>query len=304
MNRIIIGTRSSELALWQANYVKNKLEINYPNLAVDLRHVSTKGDKILDKALDKIGDKGLFTKELENELLAGTIHIAVHSLKDMQTVMPKGLIIAAISKRDNPEDALIANEKGMKIENIKHSGTVATGSLRRRSQLLHYRPDLSIVDLRGNVNTRLSKFFNSDWEAIILARTGLERINKDEHISSVIPVEKMIPAVGQGALGVQISEENSELLKILEVINHQPSYLETLAERSFLKTLGGGCQTPIAAHAKIIGDKLHIDGLVASIDGKKFYREQMYDSPINAENIGRKLAEKLLNQGADSVLQL
>jgi hydroxymethylbilane synthase len=304
MNKIIIGTRASELALWQANFVKNELENLFPDIVVELKLVSTKGDKILDKALNKIGDKGLFTKELENELLNGFIHIAVHSLKDMQTVMPEGLIIAAITKRDNPEDALIARKKGVTIESIKHGGTVATGSLRRRAQLLHFRPDLNIVDLRGNVNTRLEKFFNSDWEAIILARTGLERIKKDEHISSVIPVDKMVPAVGQGALGVQIAEDNLGLKNILGIMNDEQSYYETMAERAFLKTLGGGCQTPIAAHAKIIENTLHLDGLVASLDGKQYFRQKMTAPEEEAEQLGRTLAEELLNQGADSVLHL
>lgn len=304
MNRIIIGTRSSELALWQANYVKNALLTQYPGIEVILKHVKTKGDKILDQALSKIGDKGLFTKELENELLSGNIDIAVHSLKDMQTELPAGLMIPAITERDNPEDSLIATKKGMTIKDITKGATVATGSLRRRAQLLHYRPDLNIVDLRGNVNTRLNKFFNSDWEAIVLARAGLERINKEGHIASVIPVNEMIPAVGQGALGVQIADSNTELAEMLKSLDHEKTRLEITAEREFLKTLGGGCQTPIAAHACIINEILHLDGLVSSLDGKEYIRDQMSSEPSKAFETGKKLANNLLDRGADKVLHL
>ena len=304
MKKIIIGTRSSELALWQANYIKKALMAEYPETEVILKHVKTKGDKILDQALSKIGDKGLFTKELENELLLGNIDIAVHSLKDMQTELPDGLIIAAITKRDNPEDSLISDIKGITIKDISKAATVATGSLRRRAQLLHYRPDLNIVDLRGNVNTRLNKFHNSDWEAIILARAGLERINKEENIASVIPVNEMVPAVGQGALGVQIAGSNTELAEMLKSVDHEKTRLEVTAEREFLKTLGGGCQTPIAAHARIENDILHLDGLVSSLDGKNFIRDQINSDPSKARETGRKLANDLLKKGADNILHL
>ena len=258
----------------------------------------------MDQALSKIGDKGLFTKELENELLLGNIDIAVHSLKDMQTELPDGLIIAAITKRDNPEDSLLPDIKGITIKDISKAATVATGSLRRRAQLLHYRPDLNIVDLRGNVNTRLNKFHNSDWEAIILARAGLERINKEENIASVIPVNEMVPAVGQGALGVQIAGSNTELAEMLKSVDHEKTRLEVTAEREFLKTLGGGCQTPIAAHARIENDILHLDGLVSSLDGKNFIRDQINSDPSKARETGRKLANDLLKKGADNILHL
>lgn len=303
IDRIIIGTRSSELALWQANFVKNALHEKHAEIRIELKHVKTKGDRILDKALSKIGDKGLFTKELENELLNGNIDIAVHSLKDMQTEIPNGLKLAAITKRDNPEDALIAREKGITINDISKNDTVATGSLRRKAQLLHIRPDLNIVDLRGNVNTRLQKFFDSDWEAIILARTGLERINKDDHISYIIPVQDMVPAVGQGALSVEIAESNRELSDLLDSITHKDTLIAVTSEREFLRTLGGGCQTPIAAYSHRIDDTFHLDGLVASLDGSKYYRQQIIFREDEAAIAGKKLAKMLIDKGADKVLK-
>ena len=206
--KLIIGSRTSDLALWQSNFIKHELEKRFKGLKVIIKRIKTKGDKILDVALSKIGDKGLFTKDLENQLLKGNIDIAVHSLKDLETRIPDGLKLAAVTRRHEVEDVLIAKKPGVTIRTLPHEATVATGSLRRRSQLLHIRPDIKIVDLRGNVPTRIRKFLNSDWHGIILARAGVERLKMERHISSYISVDEIIPAVGQGALGVEIKADN------------------------------------------------------------------------------------------------
>ena len=206
--KIIIGSRGSDLALWQARYAKNQLEKKNKRISVEIKIIKTKGDKILDVALSKIGDKSLFTKELEVELLERKIDLAVHSLKDLQTQIPEGLKLAAVSKRHNVEDVLIARKKGITIFDLKHGAKVATGSLRRKSQLLHHRPDINIIELRGNVPSRIKKFLESGWDAIILASAGIERLNLKKYISSYISTKLMLPAVGQGALGIEINADN------------------------------------------------------------------------------------------------
>ena len=242
--KIVIGTRGSELALWQANFIKNELEKFNKGLIVELNLIKTKGDKILDVALSKIGDKGLFTKELEQQLLENEIDLAVHSLKDLQTVLSPGLKIGAITKRHAVEDVLIARNKNTTIFDIKEGGTIATGALRRRSQIKHLRPDLNIVEIRGNVPTRIQKFLDSDWDGIILARAGVERLKLDKNISSVISLDYLLTAPGQGALGIEIRENDEKTAKIVSVLNDAATALEVKAERQFLKTLEGGCQAP------------------------------------------------------------
>lgn len=302
-DKIVIGTRGSELALWQANFVKAELIKAGVEIPVELKIIKTKGDRIQDKALSLIGGKGLFTKELEVRLLSGEIHLAAHSLKDLQTEIPEGLKIAAVTKRHAIEDALVAREKGMTIENLPENAHIATGSLRRRAQLLNLRPDISTSDLRGNVPTRIQKFLDSDWDGIILARAGVERIKLEQHISSVIPVTQFLPAVGQGAIGIEISEENSFIEEILKKINHRQTQLETAAERTFLKCLGGGCQTPIAALAKIDGDNLTLEGKVLSPDGKQVIHGTKKGDEKSAVEIGINLAQTLLEQGANRILK-
>ncbi|MDA3843902.1 MAG: hydroxymethylbilane synthase [Candidatus Kapabacteria bacterium] len=301
--KVIIGTRSSELALWQANFIKQQIENLFPETEVELKLVKTKGDIILDKALDKIDGKGLFTKELENLLLDGTIDLAVHSLKDMQTEMPNGLLLAAVSKRHKVNDGLLARRQGMTIEDLPQNAIVATGSTRRRAQLLNLRPDIKTLDLRGNVNTRIKKFLDSNWDAVILACAGLERINLQQHISSEIDVNTMLPAVGQGALGIQINQNNEQLIEICTKLNHQPTFLETSAERAFLTALGGGCKTPIAAYATTKDSILHISGLVSSGDGRKQVKIDAKGNPEDAVKIGKKLASDLLTAGADEIIK-
>ena len=301
-NKLVIGSRGSELALWQAKFVKKELERKNKNLSVEIKIINTKGDKILDVALSKIGDKGLFTKELENELLKGSIDIAVHSLKDLQTELPKGLKLAAVTKRHPVEDVLIARKKGMTIKNLPEGAVVATGSLRRRSQLLHIRPDIKIEELRGNVPTRIKKFLESKWDAIILARAGVERLKLNKHISSVINVAEILSAVGQGALGIEIRSDNKLAEKVLKSIHHDATYKAVLAERALLKALEGGCQVPIGAYAQVKPAGLFLEAVVGSIDGLVTFRKKMRGSKNNPEKLGQKLANDLLKAGASDVL--
>jgi len=300
--KLIIGSRGSELALWQANFIKKQLEKVDKNLEIEIKIIRTKGDRILNKSLSRIGDKGLFTKEIENELIKGTIDLAVHSLKDLQTELPDGLMLAAVTKRYPVEDVLIARKKRTTIESLREGAVVATGSLRRKAQLLHLRPDIKIVDLRGNVPTRINKFLESDWDAIILARAGVERLNLKKYISSFIPTEKILPAVGQGALGIEVKENNKEVIKILQSIHDFDTYVETAAERSMLKSLEGGCQVPIGAYAKKESNGLYLDAVVASLDGTITFRKKMRGSSAKPEALGKKLAKDLLRAGARKIL--
>lgn len=302
-DKLIIGSRGSELALWQANHIKKELEKKNKNLSVEIKIINTKGDKILDVALSKIGDKGLFTKELENELLSGSIDIAVHSLKDLQTDIPKGLKLAAVTKRHPVEDVLIARKKGTNISNLREGAIVATGSLRRRSQLKHLRPDINIEELRGNVPTRIKKFIESKWDAIVLARAGVERLKLQKNISSIISKEEILPAVGQGALGIEIQEDNRFAEKVVKSIHDEATYSAVRAERALLKKLEGGCQVPIGAYAELKTNGLYLDAVVGSIDGSITYRKRMRGTKSNPEKLGEKLAKDLLKAGASAILK-
>jgi len=301
--KIVIGSRGSELALWQANFIKREIERKNKNVRVEIVIIKTKGDKILDVALSKIGDKSLFTKELEVELLAKRIDIAVHSLKDLQTQIPAGLKLAAVTKRHKVEDVLIARKKGMNIQSLPEFGVVATGSLRRRSQLLHLRPDLTVLDLRGNVPSRIQKFLESEWDAIILARAGVERLNLKKHISSFIPKEEILPAVGQGALGIEIHEDNKVVNEILKSLHHDETYKAVIAERSLLRALEGGCQVPIGAFAEVKPSGLYLDAVVGSLDGSVTYRKKLRGSKNDPEKLGKTLAKDLLKAGAKEILK-
>jgi hydroxymethylbilane synthase len=300
--KLIIGSRSSDLALWQTNFVKREIERNNPHIEVVTKLVSTKGDKILDVALSKIGDKGLFTKELELELLHGNIDIAVHSLKDLQTAIPEGLKLAAVTKRHDVEDVLIARTHGTTIKTLRNGAVVATGSLRRRSQLKYIRPDITVVDLRGNVPTRVQKFIDSDWDAIILARAGIERLKMSKHVSSYIDIDEMVPAVGQGALGIEIKEDNRFADDIIQSIHDEKTFLAVSAERSFLRTLEGGCQVPIGAFAEIKSNGLYLTGMVGAVDGKIQFKRKIRGSKKDPEETGQVLANILLDAGAKEIL--
>ena len=302
-NKLVIGSRGSELALWQANFIKKELERKNKNLSVEIKIINTKGDKILDVALSKIGDKGLFTKELENELLKGSIDIAVHSLKDLQTEIPKGLKLTAVTKRHPVEDILITRKKGTKIKNLRENAIVATGSLRRRSQLLHLRPDIKIEELRGNVPTRIKKFLESKWDAIILARAGVERLKLNKYISSIISTDEILPAVGQGALGIEIRYDNKFAEEVLKSIHDDKTYAEVLAERALLKALEGGCQVPIGAFAQVKPNGLYLEAVVGAVDGSVTFRKKIRGAKTNPEKLGQKLAKDLLKAGASVILK-
>lgn len=298
----IIGSRGSDLALWQSNWVKAELEKHHPELTVEIQIIHTKGDKILDTALSKIGDKGLFTKALEDRLLDGTIDLAVHSLKDLPTILPQGLTIAAISEREDPHDVFISKNAVM-IDDLPEGAHVATGSLRRRSQLLNYRPDLNIHDLRGNVPTRVQKLRKNDWDGLILARAGLKRLEMLDEVTEAIDFEIMLPAVGQGALGLETRERDFQVKAIVAPLNDADTYAATHAERAFLRKLEGGCQVPIGSYGEVVDGELQFRGYVGSIDGSKAVRGNGRGNPDDAESIGLRLANELLKEGAEEILQ-
>ncbi len=300
--KIIIGTRGSELALWQTNFVKSILQKKFPFLQIEIEIVKTKGDKILDVPLAKIGDKGLFTKELEIKLIDGEIDLAVHSLKDLETKINEKLTIGAVTKRHKVNDVLIARKKGITLRNLPSNGKIGTGSLRRKAQLLHINPAFQIFDLRGNVPTRIQKFFDSDWDAIILARAGVERLNLEKYISSIIPVSLILPAVGQGALGIECRKDDKHLLEILSKINHKKTEIETRAERAFLRSLEGGCQVPIGCFARLEKEILTIEGKILSLDGSLCFNQKISGSYKNPEKLGEKLAQNLLKAGAKEII--
>jgi len=300
--KIIIGSRGSELALWQANFVKKELEKTNKNILVEIKIIKTKGDKILDVALSKIGDKSLFTKELENQLIERKIDLAVHSLKDLQTQIPEGLKLASVSKRHPVEDVLIARKKGISLTKLKKNAVVATGSLRRRCQLLHIRPDIKIVELRGNVPSRIEKFLKTDWDAIILARAGVERLNLKKYISSYISTDEILPAVGQGALGIETHIENDFVNNLLSSLQDEDTYKAVLAERALLRKLEGGCQVPIGAYAQVKSNSLHLEAMVGSLDGTLTFRKKVKGSKNNPEQLGKNLANDLLKAGAKEIL--
>lgn len=301
--KLVVGSRKSDLALWQANYFKNEIEKQSDEFKVIIKKITTKGDQILDVALSKIGDKGLFTKELEVELLNGNIDLAVHSLKDLETRVPDGLKLGAVTKRHNVEDVLIAKKQGTTIKDLPNGATIATGSLRRRSQLKHLRPDINILDLRGNVPTRIQKFLDSNWDGIILARAGVERLKMDKYISSIIDKETIIPAVGQGALGIQIREDDRIVEDITKMVHDENTFMAVTAERTLLKTLEGGCQVPIGAYAEVNQNDLHLSAMVGSLDGKRIFKKKMIGEKQNPEKIGEALAQELLKDGANKILE-
>ncbi|MDQ3798112.1 MAG: hydroxymethylbilane synthase [Acidobacteriota bacterium] len=301
-SNLIIGSRGSDLALWQTNFVRAKLEESFPALDLEIRIIKTTGDKLIDVALAKIGDKGLFTRQIENALLSGEIDLAVHSLKDLQTVQPAGLSIGAVSARETPNDVLIA-KRARSIDDLPQGAKVATGSLRRKSQLLNYRPDLQIFEIRGNVPTRLKKFEESELDAMILAYAGIRRLGLDAHITQVIPFEIMLPAVSQGAMGVEIRSDDEQLKKLLEPLNDAATEICVTAERSFLRALEGGCQVPIGAYASLKDDKIYLEGMAGNLDGSVNLRDAISGEKENAAELGRQLAQNLIARGASGLLE-
>ena len=299
---IIIGTRSSKLALWQAEHIAACLKKQYPDITVELKHVMTTGDKILDTPLAKIGGKGLFTKELETEMLAGDIDFAVHSLKDMPTQIPEGLCLAVITKRFDSGDALVS-PKYKTLQALPQGAKVGTSSLRRKAQLLHVRPDLDICDLRGNVNTRLKKLETENFAAIVLAAAGLKRLGLADLITDIILPEICLPAVGQGALAIEARANDGEILEILAFLNDAESVQNSTAERAFLAAVEGGCQVPVGVYAETKENQLHVEAVIASVDGKRLLRDSITGSGVDADKLGSALAKRLLDAGGRQIMQ-
>jgi len=301
-HKIVVGTRKSELAMRQADGVVNLLSNMVPEYSYRIEGISTHGDNVLDAALSKIGDKGLFTKELEVALLRGEIDLAVHSMKDMPTGLPDGLVIGAVCRREFPGDVLISRE-GKSLEALPPGAVIGTSSLRRRAQLLHYRGDFKVANLRGNIGTRLRKLKEENLDAVILAGVGLHRMGWEHRITQVLPHSICLPAVGQGAIGVEVRAGDIKVRRLVNKIDHYESHLAVTAERSFLKRLEGGCQVPIGAFCFFDGEHLQLEGVVAGLDGKQLVRSSISGGTGEAAGIGIKLAEDLLRSGAREILE-
>ena len=302
MKKIItIGTRKSLLALWQSNYIKSRLETQYPDCEVRLQKIVTKGDKILDVPLSKIGGKGLFTKEIETALLDGEVDLAVHSLKDMPTKLPDGLCLTAITERAVVGDAFVSNKYNTFAE-MPAGAVLGTSSLRRKAQLLAKRPDLDIRDLRGNVDTRLHKLDEGQYDAIILAAAGLTRLGYADRIKETLPCEFCIPAVGQGALAIECRTDNKEVRAMLEFLNHPATKSCTDAERAFLGLVEGGCQVPIGVHADAEGTQMHVTAIIASLDGSTLLRDEIDGDVNDAVALGQILGKRMLENGGKAIL--
>lgn len=299
---IKIGTRGSQLALWQSEWVKAEIEKHNQGITAELVVIKTKGDKILDVPLAKVGGKGLFVKEIEEALLDGRIDLAVHSMKDMPAEIPAGLCIGAVPARENPRDVLIS-KNGEKLSDLKKGAVIGTSSLRRSSQLLHARPDIQITQLRGNLNTRLKKLESGEMDAIILAAAGVKRLGLEERITEYLDTGLMLPAVGQGALCIESRENDPYISTLIEKIDDEKTRTVVFGERAFLHRLEGGCQVPIAAHGKLEDGNLVLTGLVADIDGSTRVTEIHSGPADKAEAIGIELADKLLQMGAKDILE-
>jgi hydroxymethylbilane synthase len=300
--QIRIGTRGSALALWQAEWVKSEIEKRYPGMTVTLTKIKTTGDKILDVPLAKVGGKGLFVKEIEEAMLANEIDIAVHSMKDVPTFFPDGLHLACITKREDPRDALLSRNKVM-FKDLPKGANVGTSSLRRQAQLMNVRPDFVIHQLRGNVDTRLRKLKEGQFDAIILAAAGVKRLGLAENVTEYIDPGISLPAIGQGALGIECRVDDRELNDLISFFNHADSRTCVTGERALLRRLEGGCQVPIACYGQMMDGKLHLTGLVGSVDGKRIIKDSIEGDPDKAEKLGVTLAEKLLTRGADVILR-
>ena len=299
---LIIGTRQSKLALWQANHIADELRRHYPACTVELVKIVTSGDKILDVPLAKIGGKGLFTKEIEQAMLKREIDLAVHSLKDMPTELPDGLTLAAITKREHAGDAFVS-VRYPSLQALPAGAIVGTSSLRRRAQLLRVRPDLKIVDLRGNLDTRLAKLDRGEMDAIVLAVAGLVRLGWGERITEILPAVACLPAVGQGALAIEARCDDEAVLAMLAVLNDSDTQVAVTAERAFLAVLGGGCQVPVGVHAVTEGEKVTLEAAIASLDGQQMVRGKETSAADGAQALGRELAHSLLAAGGNDILK-
>ncbi len=299
---IKIGTRGSKLALWQANWVKSTLISINPSLSVDLFIIKTKGDKILDVPLAMVGGKGLFVKEIEEALLDGRIDLAVHSMKDMPAEIPTGLCIGAVPERETPNDVLIS-KNGLLFSELTSGSRIGTSSLRRSAQLRHARPDIVILPLRGNLDTRLKKLETENMDATILAAAGVKRLNYESRITEYLDENIMLPAVGQGALCIEIRENDAAIEPIVTTLDHQKTRSAVIGERAFSNCLEGGCQVPIAAYGKIEKNIFTLSGLVADIDGKTILKKTLSGPVEQSESIGVKLADSLISMDAKKILE-
>ncbi len=302
MKTLKIATRQSPLALWQAEHIRARLMALYPELTVELLTFVTQGDKILDTPLAKIGGKGLFVKELETALLDGRADLAVHSMKDVPMALPEGLVLGGICEREDPLDAFVSNHFEH-FDALPQGARVGTSSLRRKCQILKQRPDLNIIDLRGNVGTRLAKLDAGDYDAIILASAGLKRLGLAERIRHTLTPEISLPAVGQGALGLECRANDQTVLDLIAPLLHTETEVCVRAERAMNAYLEGGCQVPIAGYATLLNGRVQLEGRVGSADGQTLLVTQLSDLPEQAEQLGQRLAQHLLQQGAGELLK-
>lgn len=297
-----IGTRASQLALWQANWVKSELEKRYPGIEVSLVKIKTQGDKILDVPLAMVGGKGLFVKELQEAMLRGETDLAVHSMKDVPTYFPAGLGLRCITEREDVRDIVILRPGVAHWKDLPHGARIGTSALRRKSQLLHLRPDLQMVDIRGNVETRIRKLTEDNLDAVILAAAGMKRLGFEKQISEYLPVDVSIPAIGQGALGLESRIDDDEVNSMIDFFNHPETSWAVRAERAFLKRLEGGCQVPIACHGIVSGDQLALTGFVSDCDGVECLKKTVTGHVDTCEAMGTALADDLLIKGAGRIL--
>lgn len=302
VRELVIGTRGSKLAVRQAEWVLTRLRDLEPGLSVSLKRIKTTGDKILDAPLATIGGKGLFVKEIEEALARGDIDLAVHSMKDVPTRLPEGMEILAVTEREDPRDVLISRS-GLSLERLPKGARVGTSSLRRQAQLLHRRPDVTIVMLRGNLDTRLRKLDEGEYDAIVLAAAGLKRLSMSDRATEYLSPEVSLPAIGQGALGLEGRADDRFARELAMRLDHQPTRTAVTAERALLERLEGGCQIPIAAHATIAGETLSMTGVVASVHGHRMVRDSVQGSVHEARRLGVLLAERLLAQGGSEILK-
>ncbi len=300
INELIIATRGSKLALWQSEHIKSLLEAKYPDISIKLNIMKTKGDKILDTPLAKIGGKGLFTKELEESMLEGSSHLAVHSLKDVPVEFPDSLVLACVTKREDRRDCLLSQKYGS-LKDLPKNAVVGTTSLRRRMQILALRPDLVIKNLRGNVNTRIAKLKNDEYDAIILATAGLNRLGLQNEVKYATPIDEMVPAMGQAILGIEcINEPN--ILEMLEFLNDEKSYIESTIERDFVRVLEGGCQVPIGISSVLSGKKIEVKAIVGMPDASKILTQNITCDKDEFKSVGERLAQKMIEDGAKDIL--
>lgn len=302
MRKIIIGSRGSKLALYQSNLVKGLLEQVEPGLTCEVRIIHTKGDKILDVALSKIGDKGLFTKELERALLDGEVDLCVHSTKDMPTALPEGLAIMGMPKRANAQDVIISSTPGLTVDSLPQGARVATGSLRRVAQLLRRRPDVEACEIRGNVDSRVRRVLDGEFDAGILAAAGVERLGLQDAVSGNIPTDVLIPAAGQGAIAIEARQNDAEIAALLEKITDRDTLLAVTAERFVLGALEGGCQVPMGIHAEIDGDVMDLCAFVASLDGAKYVEARAKGDASDLKGLGQVVVDDLVDKGARQIL--